>query len=517
MSVLFTVVGVLAFSPLLFLLALFIYAAASGGSRTVILGDLPEGLTVGDVANTEGVAGTAPAGELLRQLLGARRSELPVLDTEGRIVGRSPRSRSGADRNRCNMLKTGSPASIGTTDGFKRGLSVWYRMSRNPRRRTVLKGLGSIGVAGALAGCGGDGGDSGDGSGDGSDGGDGGDGGGSDGGDGGDGGSENINVGMVYATGGLGDQSFNDMAHVGIQEAEAEFGVTYQNAEPDAPGDVGELQRRFARSSSPNFELICCIGFVQATDLKTNAQEFPDQDWTIVDSVVKDDDGNLIDNVANYVFREHEGSFQVGVLAGMLTGMDYSHGGGTTNPDESMVGFVGGQEIPLIEKFEAGYAAGVDHADAEIQFESAYAGDWNDPATGQEIATSMYDDGADVVYHAAGGTGAGVFEAAQAEGRYAIGVDNDQSVSASEFSDVIVASMIKRVNRAVFESVSGVIDGNFRGGQVNDLGLAEDGVGAVIGQDFEGELPGDITSELETTRQGIIDGDIDVPTTMDDV
>jgi len=380
-------------------------------------------------------------------------------------------------------------------------------MSHNPRRRTVLKGLGSIGVAGALAGCGGDGGDGG------SDGGDG-DGGGS---DGGDGGSENINVGMVYATGGLGDQSFNDMAHRGVQEAESEFAVTYQNAEPDAPGDVGELQRRFARSSNPDFALICCIGFVQATDLLENAQEFPDQNWTIVDAVVKDDDGNLIDNVANYVFREHEGSFQVGVLAGMLTGMDYSQGGGSTNPDEKVVGFVGGKEIPLIERFEAGYAAGVQHADAEIQFESAYAGDWNDPATGQEIATSMYDDGADVVYHAAGGTGAGVFEAAQSEGRYAIGVDNDQSVSAAEFSDVIVASMIKRVNRAVFESVNGVVEGNFRGGQVNDLGLAEDGVGVVIGQDFEGKLPGDITSELESTRQGIVDGDIEVPTTMDDV
>ncbi len=353
-------------------------------------------------------------------------------------------------------------------------------------------------MAGALAGCGGDGG------------------GGGDGGDGG-GGSDDTNVGMVYATGGLGDQSFNDMAHQGIQDAEADFGVGFQNAEPDAPGDVGELQRRFARSSDPNFELICCIGFVQATDLLENAREFPDQNWTIVDAVVEDDDGNLLENVANYVFREHEGSFQVGVLAGMLTGMDYTRGGGETNPDESVIGFVGGQEIPLIERFEAGYAAGAQHVDADVQFESAYAGDWNDPATGQEIATSMYDDGADVVYHAAGGTGAGVFEAAQAEGRYAIGVDNDQSVSAAEFSDVIVASMIKRVNRAVYQSVEGVLDDSFRGGAVNDLGLAEDGVGAVIGQDFEGELPGDITSELETTRQGIVDGDIEVPTTMDGV
>ncbi|MEF8780813.1 MAG: BMP family protein, partial [Haloferacaceae archaeon] len=291
----------------------------------------------------------------------------------------------------------------------------------------------------------------------------------------------------------------------------------YQNAEPDGPEEVGELQRRFASSQDPDYDLICCIGFVQATDLLDNAQEFPDQNFMIVDAVVETEDGELVDNVANYVFREHEGSFQVGVLAGMLTGMEYDHGGGSTNPDERMVGFVGGMEIPLIERFEAGYKAGVQYVDEDIEFTSAYAGDWNDPSTGQEIAGSMYDDGADVVYHAAGGTGSGVFEAAQSAGRYAIGVDNDQSLSASEFSDVIVASMIKRVNTAVYESVEDMVNDEFQGGGVNDLGLAEDGVGAVIGQDFEGELPTEITDEIESTRQAIVDGDISVPDNLDDV
>jgi basic membrane protein A len=325
-----------------------------------------------------------------------------------------------------------------------------------------------------------------------------------------------MQVGMVYATGGLGDQSFNDMAHEGIQQAQEDLGLEFRNAEPDAPADVGELQRNFARSSDPDFGLICCIGFVQETDLVENATDFPDQNWMIVDAVASDDDGPL-DNVASYVYREHEGSFQVGVLAGMLTGMDYSHGGGSTNTDEQMVGFVGGQEIPLIERFEAGYRAGVQHVDAEIGFTSAYAGDWNDPATGQEIATGMYDDGADIVYHAAGGTGAGVFEAAQSEGRYAIGVDSDQSRSAAEFSDVIVASMTKRVDTAIYESANNAANDSFQGGQINDLGLAEDGIGTVIGQDFEGELPSEVTDELETTRQSIVDGDISVPDNLDDV
>ncbi|MGM0606414.1 MAG: BMP family lipoprotein [Halobacteriota archaeon] len=330
-------------------------------------------------------------------------------------------------------------------------------------------------------------------------------------GDGGDG--DEITIGMVYATGGLDDQSFNDMAHEGVQQAEDEHGIAYQNAEPDGPGDVGELQRRFA---GEDIDLICCIGFVQATDLVENSAEFPEQKFMVVDAVAEGDDGP-VDNVENYVFREHEGSFQVGVLAGMLTGMDFDHGGGSTNTDERRVGFVGGEEVGLIERFEAGYKAGVEYVDPDIEFTSAYAGSWNDPATGQEIATGMYDDGADVVYHAAGGTGSGVFEAAQSEGRYAIGVDNDQSLSAPEFSDVIVASMIKRVDTAVYQSITNVLDDEFDGGSINDLGLEEDGVGAVIGQDFEGEIPEEIEAELESTREAIVNGDIDVPDNLEDV
>lgn len=333
--------------------------------------------------------------------------------------------------------------------------------------------------------------------------------------DAGDGDAE-YNVGMVYATGGLGDNSFNDMAHEGIQDAEADFDVAYQNAEPDDPAEVGELQRRFATSDDPDYDLICTIGFVQESDLVENAQEFDDKRWNLVDAVAETEDGP-IDNVANYVFREHEGSFQVGHLAGLLTGMEFDHGGGETDTSERKVGFVGGEEIGLIERFEAGFQAGAEHAADDVEVSSAYAGSWDDPATGQEIATSMYEDGADIVYHAAGGTGSGVFEAAQSEGRYAIGVDNDQSLSADGFSDVIVASMIKRVDTAVYDSVESVVDDEFEGGSINDLGLAEDGVGAVIGQDFEGELPGEITDALEESREAIIDGEIDVPDNLDDL
>ncbi|SNR35099.1 BMP family lipoprotein [Halorubrum vacuolatum] len=324
-----------------------------------------------------------------------------------------------------------------------------------------------------------------------------------------DDGDDSLSVGMIYSTGGLGDESFNDMAHQGIQEAESDFGISFQNAEPDAPADMDEMQRQFA--GDDNIDAVVCIGFDHEADLEANAAEFADTSFVLVDAVVE------ADNVANYLFREHEGSFQVGYLAGLLTGMEYGHGGGATDPDESTVGFVGGEEIALIERFEAGYIAGAQHADADIETPSSYAGSWNDPTTGQEIASSMYDDGADVVYHAAGGTGGGVFEAAQSAGRYAIGVDDDQSRSAAAFSDVIVASMIKRVDTAVYESVEAIVNDEFEGGQINDLGLEEDGVGAIIGQDFEDDLPAEIVDELEASRQAIIDGDIDVPDTLDDL
>lgn len=321
---------------------------------------------------------------------------------------------------------------------------------------------------------------------------------------------------MVYALGGLGDQSFNDMAHEGIQQAAEDLNVEYQNAEPERSEDFNTLQQQFAQNEDPDYDLICCIGFAQTSALVENAPQFPDQNFMLVDSVAENDDGELIPNVANYLFQEPEGSFQVGHLAGLLTGRDFDVGGGSTN-DEKVVGFVGGMEIDLIKGFEAGYRAGVAHADDSIEVRSAYAGSWSDPTTGNEIATSMIEAGADVVYHAAGGTGAGVFRAAQDEGVYAIGVDADQSRSAAEFSDVIVASMVKHVDTAVYTSVENVIDDSHRGGEVVSLGLEQGGVEAVVGQDFEGELPDDVTSALEESRQAIIDGDIDVPQHTDEL
>jgi len=316
-------------------------------------------------------------------------------------------------------------------------------------------------------------------------------------------------VGMVYATGGLGDGSFNDQAQQGLFEAEGDFEIAYQEAQPDSVGEFGNFQQQFAESTDPDYDLISCIGFLQTDALSTTAENYPDQQFMLVDSVVE------APNVASYVFNEHEGSFLVGQLAGLLTTSEFSAGGGETDPDSTKVGFVGGVESDLIAKFEAGFTAGVTHASGDVDVITNYVGDFNEPAGGKEAALSMFDSGADVVYHAAGNTGTGVFQAAQERERFAIGVDRDQSVTKASYRDVILASMVKRVDTAVYDAIEATVEGSFEGGSVVSLGLEQDGVDIVYGQQLGADISADVKDAIATARQGIIDGDISVPTAPD--
>ena len=365
----------------------------------------------------------------------------------------------------------------------------------SPNRRKFLTGVGA-GTGILLAGCvGGPQDEGGNGNGNGN---------GNDGGDGDDSDDETdtptstpmdpTNVGMVYATGGLGDGSFNDQAQTGIQRAESELGIQFSEAQPSEPSEFANLQQQFASSEDPTYELVACIGFLQTSALAQNAADYPGQNFIIVDSVPETEDGELFDNVAAYTFAEHEGSYL----------------------DSTNVGFVGGVESPLIRKFEAGFTAGVNAASDGVDVQTNYVGDFNDPAGGREAALAMYNSGADIVYHAAGNTGTGVFQAAQDQGRFAIGVDSDQSITRDSYSDVIIASMVKRVDTAVFEGTESVVNDEFEGGVINALGLAEEGVGIVYGQQIGGGVPEGVTSQIEDSRQGIIDGDIEVPTDPDD-
>jgi len=389
---------------------------------------------------------------------------------------------------------------------------VYDEMVSDLDRRRFVKAASAAGLIG-LAGCSGGPSDDGsdgsnssdgsDGSDDGMDGSDGDDG--SDGSDGGD--DVPATVGIVYSDGGLGDNSFNDAAQQGILQAEEEFGIEYSEAEPDGAGEFGQFQQRFASSTDPVYDLVSTIGFNQGDALAETAPQYPDKDFMIVDTVVDEP------NVANYLFREEQGSFLMGVLAGRLTETDFSAGGGSTAPDSTTVGFVGGVDSPVIRKFQAGFEAGVDYASDDVDVITSYVGSYADPSGGQEAALSMYQSGADIVYHASGATGVGVFQAAQEEGRFAFGVDQDQSVSEESFSDVIVASMVKRVDTAVYESIENVINDDHQGGSTVALGLESNGVECVYGQEIGGDVPDDIVSAVSDARDEIIAGNIDVPDT----
>ena len=322
---------------------------------------------------------------------------------------------------------------------------------------------------------------------------------------------ETTNVGMVYATGGLGDGSFNDQAQQGIEEAANNWNVEYQQAQPDSVSAFKNFQQQFASSTSPNYDLVTCVGYLQADALAETSGQYPDQKFQIIDSVVD------APNVASYTFQEHEGSFLVGVLAAMLTTMSFDAGAGSTDSGTTNVGFVGGVEGSLIGKFEAGYKAGVKHTNADVNVQTTYVGSFNDPTGGREAALAMYNSGADVVYHASGNTGTGVFQAAQQKGRYAIGVDRDQSVTKSDYADVILASMVKRVDTAVVDAVESVVNNNFQGGSTTTLGLQDDGVACVYGQQLGPEIPSDVKSAVSSARESIIAGDISVPSNPDNV
>ncbi|MFD1599903.1 BMP family lipoprotein [Halobellus rarus] len=315
------------------------------------------------------------------------------------------------------------------------------------------------------------------------------------------------NIGMVYATGGLGDGSFNDQAQQGAFEAEEELGISFNEAQPDEVSQFSTFQQQFAGSSDPNYDLVCCIGFLQADALSETAADYPEQNFMLVDAAVD------AANVDNYVFAEHEGSYLAGLMASLLTTRDFSAGAGSTAGDSTNVGFVGGVESDLIRKFEAGFVAGVNAGSDDVDVSTNYTGSFNDPAAGKEAATAMYNSGADIVYHAAGNTGTGVFQAAQEQERFAIGVDRDQSITKPSYADVILGSMVKRVDTAVYTSIESVVEGNFEGGDTIELGLDQEGVALVYGDQLGSEIPDEVADEVATAREDIIAGDIDVPST----
>ncbi|OIJ21426.1 BMP family ABC transporter substrate-binding protein [Anaerobacillus alkalidiazotrophicus] len=305
-----------------------------------------------------------------------------------------------------------------------------------------------------------------------------------------------FSVKMVTDVGGVDDKSFNESAWEGLQKFESEFGVEVGYLQS---GDAADYQPNLNRLVREGNDLVFAIGFLMGDDVKAVAEQQQDARLAIVDMVVEGDDGNLMENVANITFKEHEGSFLVGVIAGLQT---------KTNK----VGFLGGVDGFLIKKFESGFKAGVKAVNPDAEIIVQYAESFNDASRGQAIADTIYAQGADIIYHAAGGTGNGLFTEAKERKRagedvWAIGVDKDQHDEGLP-ENVTLTSMVKRVDQAVYFVSERTMNGEYPGGQIVEFGLEEEGVGIAPTTENVDE---ESLQAVEEWKQKILDGEVDVP------
>ena len=312
---------------------------------------------------------------------------------------------------------------------------------------------------------------------------------------------EDVKVGLVYDLGGRGDQSFNDAAARGLDQAKEELGIEAEELEPDEGGENREeLMRLLAEDGAG---LIFGIGFLFADSIKAAAPDFPDTVFAIVDETVEGE------NVESLRFAEHEGSFLVGAAAALKSTANH-------------VGFIGGVEVDLIKKFEAGFVAGAKHIKPDITVDISYItqppdfSGFNDPARAKEIATGMIGGGADVIYHAAGGSGGGLFDAAKEASEaanhdphiWAIGVDSDQhEIVDDSLKPYILTSMLKKVEVAVFDTIKRFVELEKMGGAEVVYDLEAGGIDYAT----SGGFVDDIKDQLEELKGQIIAGDIEVP------
>nr|WP_321526813.1 BMP family ABC transporter substrate-binding protein [uncultured Cohaesibacter sp.] len=291
---------------------------------------------------------------------------------------------------------------------------------------------------------------------------------------------------VVYDLGGKNDQSFNQSAFQGAEAYKKDTGTDYRDFEIQNDTQREQALRRFAERG---YDPIVAIGFSQAEALKKVAPEFPETKFAIVDMVVD------LPNVRSIVFKEHEGSFLVGLLAAKAS-------------KTAKVGFVGGMDIPLIRAFDCGYKQGAKAANPDIEIYENMIGTtgaaWNDPVKGGELTKSQIDRGADVIYHAAGGSGAGVLQAAADAGKLGIGVDSNQN---GLHPGNVLTSMVKRVDTAVYNAFKDLASDNWSSG-IYVLGLAENGVAWADDENNKDLITADMRAAVDQASKDIIDGKI---------
>lgn len=306
--------------------------------------------------------------------------------------------------------------------------------------------------------------------------------------------ADEIKPAIVYDSGGKNDHSFNEGVYNGAEKFKKDTGIDYAEFEVTNDSQREQAMRNFARKGlSP----IVVVGFSQAAALEKIADEFPEAKFAIIDKIVDKP------NVASIVFKEHEGSYLVGVLAAMAS-------------KTGKVGFIGGMDIPFIRRFACGYAGGVksvnNNAEVLVNMVGTTGAAWNDPVKGGELAKSQFDRGADVIYHAAGSTGVGVLQATADAGKLGIGVDSNQN---GLHPGKILTSMTKGVDVAAYKTFESARNGTFKPGTMT-LGLAEGGVGWALDDNNKALITPQMMDAVKKAEEDIKSGKIEVHNYMTD-
>lgn len=316
-----------------------------------------------------------------------------------------------------------------------------------------------------------------------------------------------IKVGIVFDIGGKNDRSFNAAAWEGVKRAERDLPICLYDVEPGNPTSIEPAMRAFAEK---NFDLIVGIGFAQGPIMQSVATDYPDTKFAIIDGVIFEADGKTPKkNVASLVFREHEGSYLVGMIA-------------ASKSKTGTLGFLGGMNIPLIHRFQKGYEEGAKAVNPDVKIISNYVGvndaAWNNPAKGKELALAQIGRGADVIFTAAGNSGLGAFDAVEQYGRndageankFVIGVDSNQNGVKPGF---VLTSMVKRVDNAVYDTVKEVLEGRFQGG-FHVFGLDKDGVTYALDQFNKPLISEEVLTKVNDAKGRIVVGEIKVTDAM---
>jgi basic membrane protein A len=310
-----------------------------------------------------------------------------------------------------------------------------------------------------------------------------------------------IHVGIVFDIGGKDDHSFNAAAWQGVRRAAKDFPIVLRDVEPGDPTSIEPAMRAFAERG---YDLIIGVGFSQAPIIDAVARDYPNIQFAIIDGV------SSLPNVAGLVFKEHEGSYLVGMIAAMTS-------------KTGAIGFVGGMDIPLIRKFQVGYEEGAKSVNPKVRVITNYIGvtdaAWNDPVKGKELAETQIEKGADVIFAAAGNSGLGTFDAVEQDGkdsqgrarRFAIGVDSNQNWVKPGF---ILTSMVKRVDNAVYMTVKDRVEGRPIGG-IHVYGLENEGIGYSVDEYNKDLIPAASIQAIEEAKQKIIAGQIKVTNAME--